>query len=217
MFTEKEYRAAKRAATSVARVNKGYLDDGDVLGAVYEWMLRNQSKIEDWREEGKSGVLNVALYRAGLRYAHNERKRITGAKDEDLYYYSPGAVEDVLPLIWDYEDWYMSQDGAASRGSGGDPAVGNVRLATIVDVAAAVWQLPKDDVDFLCQHYAMGMTFDILGPLWEMTADGARKRHARIVRRIVRNLGGEPPWFDGPGTRKVRSNASAQVETRDQA
>lgn len=216
MFTEKEYRSAKRAATSVARVNKGYLDDGDVLGAIYEWMMTHQHKVLEWREEDKPGVLNTALYRAGLRFAHNERKRITGARDEDLYYYSPAVVEDILPLIWDYEDWYMSQDGPRVR-SAGDPALGNTRLATIVDVATAVWALPKDDIDFLAQHYVMGMTFDVLGQLWEMTEDGARKRHGRIVRRVVRHLGGEPPWFDGPGSRKVKSNAAAQVETRDQA
>lgn len=217
MFTEKEYRAAKRAATSVARVNKGYLDDGDVLGAIYEWMVKNQSKVETWREEELGGVLNTALYRAGLRYAHNERKRITGAHDEDLYYYSPAVVEELLPLIWDYEDWYMDASSDRVKGRGGDPALGNTRLATLVDVASATYALRSEDLAFIRQHYQEGVPFDLLGPLWEMTEDGARKRHARIVRRIVRNLGGEPPWFDGPGTRKARSNASAQVETRDQA
>lgn len=216
MFTESEYRSAKRAASSVARLNKGYLDAGDILGAIYEWMMTHSDKIEEWREGGHKGYLNTALYRAGLRYAMAERKRITGAQSQDLHFYSPGQLEEILPYIWDYEDWFLSIDSPAYIRSGvGDPATGNVRLATLVDVSSAVLNLPDaDDIEFLRLRYEDGIDFTALGLRYELTEDGARKRHKRILNRLVRDLGGDPPWFGGPGSRKAMSNAAAQMEVR---
>ena len=211
-FNETEYRAAKRAATAVARVNKGYLDAGDILGAIYEYMLKHPERILACREEGKKRMLGTVLYRAGVKYAHEERKRLTGAEDFDLCYYSIGMVEDILPKVWDYEDWFMSREGAPSTGGQSRPAEGNTKLAMLVDVSTAVFGLPVDDQELLHLRYALGHDWALVGQRFELTEDAARKRVDRIIRRLIRTLGGEPPWYDGPG--KHRSNAQAQNEVR---
>lgn len=214
-FTEAEYRAAKRNANSVARLNSGYIEVGDALGAIYEWMLRNEEKVAEWREEGSKGYLNTALYRAGIRYALDERKRITGAQDRDFSFYSAGQLEEILPLVWDYDDWFLSNDGPNYiRSAASNPAENNTRLAMLVDVSTAVNTLPHDDIDFLRLRFEKHFDLERVGEFYELTEDGARKRLRRILKRLVRALGGEPPWADGPGTRKVVSNAGAQQQVR---
>jgi DNA-directed RNA polymerase specialized sigma24 family protein len=210
-FTEYEYRTAKRAAGSVTRINNGYLEADDVLGSIYEWMSKNYDKVVEWREEGSKGYFNTAVYRAGLRYALAERKARTGAHDEDLHFYSPGQIEELLPLLWDRELWSMDAP-TPGRGGSSKPAEGNTKIAMLVDVSSALVALNDEEREILRRRFADGEPLDHIALSYETTEDALRMRIVRIIRKMVKRLGGEPPWWGGPGSRRVRSNASSQVE-----
>lgn len=211
-FTDQEYRIARRSAGSVARINNGYLDADDVLGAIYEWMAENYDSIVEWREETPHGALfSVASYRAGLRYAHRERKARTGASDEDLHYYSVSQIEQLLPYCWDHREWVLlaKQLGGSP---GGDPATGNNFLASLVDVSGAVRTLPDEAREILRKRYVEGRTLEAVAFLYDSTEEAMRKRVRRTILKVIDKLGGEPPWYGGPGSRKAMSNTASQVE-----
>ena len=208
-FTELEYRLAKAAAESVRRNNHGYLDGGDVLGAVYEWMAKHYSQVVHLRsddEDQDAKPLRQELYRAAQRFAYEERLRRTGSQPGDLHFYTSGQVEELLPAVWDYADWHMSS-------SSGDPAEGNHRLAMLIDVSSAVFSLRPHDTALLHMRYREGLTLERIGHELGVTDDAVRLRMQRIVGKVVRALGGEPPWWRA--NRKVTTNASAAAQLRN--
>jgi len=219
-FNEVEYRTARSMAETHFKNNKGYIDKDEILGAIFEWMCKHYDGVLELREvdEG-SKLLRQELYRAGQRFTYEERLRKTGAAHGDLHYYSPGQVEELLPACWDYDDWYLTADNPAyvSTSTGGDPAEGNNRAAMLIDVKTALWSLKPEDVAILHMKFREGLTNEAIGvELGGVTEAAARQRVQRTVSKVVRALGGEPPWWGGPGARKARTNASAQSELREQ-
>jgi len=197
-FLEREYRAAKKAATSIANHNNGYVEAGDVLGGIYEWMVSNYDKVVEMREE-KPAYFNASAWRAGARYVHEERKRRTGAHDEDLAYYSTGLIDELLDYVW---------------GEDAESVEVNTRFIMMVDVRSAMSDLTDDERVLLVMRHKDQLDFPIIGQYFEMTEDGVRKWHLRVLRKLNRKLGGDAPWWGGPGSRKARSNAAAQAEVR---
>ena len=218
-FNEVEYRTARSMAETHFKNNKGYIDKDEILAAIFEWMVKHYEGVVELRDiDGGSKLLRQELYRAGQRFTYEERLRKTGAAHGDLHYYTNGQVEELLPSCWDYDDWYLTAENPAyvSTASGGDPAEGNNRAAMLVDVKTALWSLKPEDVAVLHMKYREGLSNQAIAhELGDVTEEAARQRVQRTVSKVVRALGGEPPWWSGPGSRKVRTNASAQSELRE--
>lgn len=209
-------RACNRAAGRVSRVNKRYVEHADVLSEMYVWVLKNEKYVREWLEDGQHGLnkLGVALFRAGHTYTAKERIRITGGKDSDFYYYTPGVLEELLPDLWQYDAWDNTPAGDSGMPRGkSKPGEGGNRRAMMVDVSYAVGTLPVDDQRLLHERFAPpGCKMGELGRRHGVTEDGMRKKVTRLLGKLVDRLGGEPPmWYGG---RRARSNASTQSELR---
>lgn len=219
LFDEKVMRACARAAKRVIVVNKRYVEYGDVLGECYLWVAKNPKYVDEWLEQGQHGInkLGVALYRAGHAFVARERARRTGASLGDFYYYTPGAIEELLPDMWDRGRWDSSgpTDADMPRGKA-KPGEGGNRRAMMIDVSYAVSTLPIDDQRLLRDrflHYP-DMPNEELGWRYNLTGDALRKRIDRILQKLVDRLGGEPPFWRN--SRRAQSNASAQSKTSRQ-
>lgn len=216
VFSEKVLRACKRNATKVVNVNRGYVSSADVTGEMFLWVAANSEKVDEWMKEGHKGMgkLNTALFRCGHRYVNKERAESIGGQLSDMYWYTVPVIEELLDDVWNYIDWLPTPTVEHERGQS-SPSEGNDRIAMMVDVANTVKQLPKPDRDLLRDRYGDGGAYiDALAAKLEMTPDGVRKRIDRILRKMVEKLGGEPPFWNN--RRKVRSNATAMNETKNQ-
>lgn len=215
-FDDRIMRACRRAAQKVARTNKNYVETADVQSELYVWVMKHRQAVADWLEQGQYGMnkLNVALFRAGHRYASKERARLTGSQLGDFYWYTPGVLEELLPDVWNINDWTLTASGDATR-TRRDPAEGGNRLAMLIDVAWAVSTLSKDDQAVLRDLYKDGGCYlDVIAAKLQITEDGARKHVHRILDRLVERLGGEPPFYGGG--RRAKSNAQARSDTNSQ-
>lgn len=197
LFNERVMRAASRQAHKIVVQSRYYVSQSDVMSELYVWLLSNRAKVLGWLQEEQHGLnkLNLSLYRAGLRYVVKERVQRTGCKPGDFYWYSPAVVTELLPDVWDYQDWGKGPVLEHTRGRMA-PSEGGNRQAMMIDVASAVASLEEHERALLKARYSDGgVPMDTLAASLECSEDALRKRIERLVRKVVARLGGEPPWL----------------------
>lgn len=116
----------------------------------------------------------------------------------DSHYYTIPLVLDLLPSIWDVDDWSAGQAVPSSETMRGQsrPAEGNNRLAMICDIRAAFHGLPrKDQALLLLLHKDGGAAYEQVAVMLEVSERTVRRREERAAEKIVERLGGEPPWM----------------------
>lgn len=198
-ITDLETRLAAQGARSAARSARGLVSVADLVGEANLWMVTHMEKVLLWREQGRHGQnkLRMACRQrcltvvAGERRIHN-RMRHGG----DQYYYTPGVLREILPDIFDREDWTSSglaEEGAVRGPS--RPAEGNNRLAAICDVRAAFWGLNQRERELLVALYRDGSDYAVVGATLDVHERTVRRREARVLEKMVERLGGEPPGY----------------------
>lgn len=193
-----ELKLAAQGAKSAWRSSRNLIDYNDLLGEAHLWLVENYSKLEEWREEGRHGKnkIRIACRQKCLSVVARERKRRSGLQHGDAFYYTLQMIREVLPNVWDPDDWQTSQQvltGDARTPS--RPSEGNNRLAMIVDIRGALFNLPEIDQQLLSGMYKDGGTpLDVVATQWEVTERTIRRREERILDKMVERLGGEPPW-----------------------
>ena len=206
VLTDKVMRACTRNAKKVAKTNRDYVSEHDIMGEMFVWVLENHKLVSEWMDEGHKGMgkLNTTLFRTGHRYVNVQRAEANGGNLSDLYWYTIPVVEDLLEDVWDYIDWLPTRSLEHERGSS-SPSEGNNRTAMLADVAFAVSGLSKEDQELLRDRYANGGAYiDAIAAKLELTNDGVRKRIDRVLKKLIDKLGGEPPYWNGGRRRKPK-------------
>lgn len=201
-LTEGEYRSARSAAKRMAKVSRGLIGQDDLFQELVLFMLANDKRVVEWREADRAGSVwrYRALCTAAQKVIVKERLARTGAKPEDLAWYTVETIKELLPMVWDYDDWTHPPTDYQYEGTMGTsrPSEGNTRLAMLADVAYAVRGLSRDEQVILENAFRDGgVNIEVLAEILDVTADGARKKVTSIVRKLQDRLGGEPPWYSG--------------------
>ncbi len=192
----------------------------DLAQEGYVWVMQHESTLADLISEDDSvrhkttesfmyGRLRAVMH----NYAMRQRYLKDGTRPGDYHFYTAQQVED---LITDVLDGHRSQQSASdlshTRGTR-QPSEGWEYEATIADLSAAVAKLSIADRVYLNERYAHGGTpTEVMAITRQVTQRAVQQRLARIMSRIVRELGGPNP----NARRSARSNASSQVATRRQ-
>lgn len=214
-------QAVKAVATSVAKQHDYLVSDEDLVQDGWEWVLRNQRKLQGWVEDDDSPKQTAArrLLKSSLRvHLHNvvmkERYERTGCKPGDFYFYTPQVVEELLPEVLDGHSPSSNTDLDVYVSKSRKPNEGFEREAMRADVQAAFLQLSKDDKRLLWDRFAAGgLEVAVMATTYGTTSRQIRYRVSRAINRLIRKLGGEQPTRN---RRKAVSNAAAQAQTRDQ-
>lgn len=198
-ITDHDLKLAKQGAMSAAKSARGLVPLSDLIGEANLWMVEHLDKVELWREQGSHGAnkLRNACRQRCLTVVAKERRRRSRLELGDLFYYTPQMVREILPDIFDTDDWSSStstisdEPRAASR-----PAEGNNRLAAICDVRQAFYGLPQADRTFLAELYeAGGVTTEVLAATMNVHERTVKRREQRVIDKMVERLGGEPPGY----------------------
>jgi len=197
-ITDHEIRLAKQGAMSAHRSGRGLVDAGDLIGEANLWMISNIDKLVLWREQGRHGdnKLRNACRQRCLTVIAKERRVRSGAQPGDTQYYTPAMVRELLPDIFDIDDWLSGSSAVSGEVRGPSrPAEGNNRLAMIADIRQAFFGLPIADRELLSQLYQDGgASYDAVANMTEVHERTVRRREERIIEKMVERLGGEPPW-----------------------
>ena len=199
-ITDHDMRIANQGARSAARSGRGLVPLPDLIQEASLWMVEHLEKVEQWRQEGRHGEnkLRNACRQRCLTVIQAERRRHNRETGSDQqYYYTPAVLREVLPDIFDHDDWVMSARGEKDSVKGPSrPAEGNNRLAMICDVRQAFHGLPDRDKALLEELYRDGgLDPAILAATMDVHERTVRRREARALEKMVERLGGEPPYY----------------------
>lgn len=197
-ITDHEIRLAKQGAMSAHRSGRGLVDAGDLIGEANLWMISNVDKLVLWREQGRHGdnKLRNACRQRCLTIIAKERRVRSGSQPGDTQYYTAAMVRELLPDIFDIDDWLSGSSAVSGEVRGPSrPAEGNNRLAMIADIRQAFFGLPIVDRELLSQLYQDGgASYDAVANMTEVHERTVRRREERVIEKMVERLGGEPPW-----------------------
>jgi DNA-directed RNA polymerase specialized sigma24 family protein len=215
-MNEDQYEALLPFVTEVARAT--YRRYGVEIADVSQelWLLsltRNLHRyLNDEDEEKGKAQLRTALHNHAKRFANEQKAQAEGFLYSDIHWYSAATIRDILPSVWDYDEWQGGASGDGIRSTLPANEGGN-RMAMLADVKGAVDKLDQQALDILYSRYVLSMSWENIGEAVGLTPDMARKKDSRIVKRILESLGGERPPHEGPGSRRVMPNATAQAIT----
>ena len=197
-ITPQDMRIAKQGALSAYRSGRGLVAAEDMIGEGNLWMVKHLDKVVHWRTQGKHGQnkLRHAVRQRCLTIIAKERRRRSGLQPGDIFYYTPAMIRELLPDIWDEDDWVSGNTNNAEEiRNPSRPSEGNNRLAMVADVRSSFYTLSKTDQSLLEDFYRDGgVTIDIMAARLEVTERTVRRRDDRIMEKMVERLGGEPPW-----------------------
>jgi len=202
-LTDRELQIISQGATNAHKAQREFMPLSDLINEGVLWALEHERKVLLWREKGKYGenLLRHSIKQRCLTLIAKERRRIYHLERNDIAYYTPPIIREILPDIFDIDDWMTSSSNDQERVSGvSRPSEGNNRLAAIVDVRSGFDSLSDDDQMLLRDLYEDGgVTHQVLAATLEVSEKTIQRREQRAIQRLCDRLGGELPWWDVKG------------------
>lgn len=201
----------KRVATEVARAYPPYVMADDVESELIVWLYQNKSSIEamvDADAEGWQAKLAATARKVATTYASNEKLDAEGQGRESGYLYSIHKLRDLLPDVFNYEDWQtFGQSGDGQPRGKAIVSHGNNRTAELIDIKRAVEELPDLIQETLELYYGQGLSVATVAKETDSNLETTKKRLQRAVQALQKALGPQDKqaYYN---RRTVRSNAA---------
>lgn len=193
----------------------------DIAQELRLWWLTNQRSVKRYLgdEDEKAGQRKLyrSLQRAAGRFCRTEKAALDGYRTDDEAFYDPSMIRSLLPMVWDdslITETQRSLDSTGKITSTKRASEGNTLPVMVADITLAVDTLSQTDKDILYQFYGRGLDQKDVADQLDITVTTTRKRESRAINRVRDALGGESPWTDGPGSRRVFTNAHAIAQTK---
>ena len=172
----------------------------DIHQSLYQWFVEHPNKLDEWEAIGEKDAKNLiykSLRNQALDYCQKWKAKLSGYETSDLFFYEADMVEALLPAVIRGEMNITQVLNLGRPGRPSAPAEGGNLMAMLIEVDSAYWHLSKDDRRLLFYRYAESMDFDEIATAMEIgSADAARMRHKRAIKRIINKIGGFKPYRD---------------------
>jgi hypothetical protein len=198
--SREKYDLWKDAVSKTAKfVAKDFpaVSEEDLFQDMMMYVLSNP-KLKDPNAPGMS----VALYRRTMTYAWEYRKQALHVTSQ--YAYRTSDVRKIFETLFDKRDWELSYLPDDARSLSGDD-----RLVVNADVSRAYSLIPQTYQEALFIRYGLKQL---------PSNEAERKRLYRATEAITDVLNTYPALtdYEGLGTRKVITNATAQYRIQEQ-
>lgn len=196
--------AEVRAAANIIHARySDFVSYDDVLQEIHLYALGGGAKyIQKWLADDEPHRVRLALRGAGKRFCEKEKAQQSGYSPDDVAWYSPEKVAEILPHALNPKYDGLSGDDPDSNGHrGAAPGrEGGGMLAMIVDVRRAVdvYGKPLNDSDGEYDAGYLERLSEFLGGDYPNAPGYTRtKRDVVSTARALRNLNN----YDGRGER----------------
>lgn len=171
----------------------------DLRQNLYQWFVEHPNKLNEWESIGNKDAKNL-LYRSlrnqALDYCQRWKAKSVGYDVSDLFYYDIDLVAILLPSVLRGEVNQAHKIDLGMPSGGGAPSEGGNLMAMMIEIDYAFWKLPKDERKILFLKYAESFEYSKIAEELETTEDAVRIRTNRILKKLVRKIGGFKPYHD---------------------
>lgn len=208
-----------QVARSVSSSYPSYITQEDTEQVLYLWLYEKRASVlktvedspNDWESKIASTMRKVAS-----DHCAKERAATEGYDTDDLYRYPVNKIRDLLPDVFEYQDWQRF----GARGDGQPTAKPQAnqtgdRIAELVDMKAAINRLHDDTKELLYYQYGLHYSIEGIADLFGITLEAAKKRAQRALPALQKELGRmeRPAAYE---RRTVRSNAAWRAAQSNQ-
>lgn len=178
--------------------NRAYgADAEDFAQEMRLWIVAHESKLAEWFESGELEEKHAlrktvkALRNECRDYAVDIKAQSVGYHRSDLYYYTKGELRNLLPAMFNREEWLHppQSDGRTTKAL----AEGNNWIATLSDLARAFDTLGAEDRNLLHALHGDGWTQRMYAEMTQTPESSVSYRHDRAVHRLNKALGEDAP------------------------
>jgi len=191
-----------------------YVELEDITQELWIWIVKHPGKTERWLEE-ENGLrsLERALKNAALNFCQQQKAIDLGYSVTDLVYWDQGNIKDMLPAIFDDDQWVHGpvnepENGRRSRGEHGE---GGNWVASLVDLSRAYDTLPMLDQILIHERFASEVPVKKMAEEHDVSPKTIYDRLDRAVNRLHRNLGGRRPHKCSPTCECVDSYSRKSI------
>lgn len=174
-------------AREVARHYVGIVEHTDLEQEIALWWYSvDPDALTAYLQDVGLSRLRRAIFRVARDYSEKQRNALSGPDTFVQSRYAAAEVAAMLPVALDPdgipEHRAVDESGRQSKGN---VAWGGNLLASLVDVRRALKTLSAEDKQFLATVDFMRGDWDRVSDVYEIEADSARRRHARIASRMA--------------------------------
>lgn len=181
----------------------------DIKQCLYQWFLEHPNKLDEWEAIGQKDAKNL-IYRSlrneALDYCQEWKAKSVGYDTNDLFYYEPELVERLLPSVLLGHDVETPKVNLGMPGKPPAPAESGNGMVMLIEIESAYNKLNTEDRTVLFYKYALSYEYDAIAKEMNIgSADAARMRHNRAIRKLINRIGGFPPYLesDSPTIDKI--------------
>lgn len=176
------------------------VDVEDIRQELYGWFLTHPNKLNEWEAIGKQDAKNL-IYRSlrnhALDYCQYWKAKGGGYEVEDLFYYTPEMIENLLPQILLGESSSGPQLNLTKTSK---PSVvaesGNIETMK-AEISLGMSKLSDEDQMILTSRFELNLEFAEIQELLDLNTEvAARARVKRSVKRLINKIGGYKPQLD---------------------
>lgn len=183
---------------------KGFVEAPDIAQVIWEWILRNEAKLERWYadldDDSLDRICGAVFRDVGIGWARREKATRLGYKTGDEFWYTkamlvggPGAL-GLLHHVYDDESWTSPPKMTGGGRSGKSLDEGFGWVATLTDISRALDTLEPKERELLRQVFGKQAPRQRLADEMYVSRKTIDNRTERAVTKLWEALGG-PKWL----------------------
>jgi len=221
-----DYHDMVHQIASEYRSKYSMVERADIEQELWLWFAQHPNNIARWKVEQDvkscDKLIAKSLRNAALDYCIKERARVEGYSPDDVFWYSKDFVKMLIPGVltdnWEKLETAMTNTGRSTKA----PSESGDWMAYGADIRQAFSKLNEVEQNLVFLFYAEDLDSTQLHedtnserPTAKATAMAAN----RALNKIVRNLGGFPPFKDqdNEGVVYEEQDVLDVVELRDES
>lgn len=174
----------------------------DIAQQLWIWFGTHIRKMNEWKEyeeKDRSKLIAKSLRNEAYDFCIKEKSRVEGYNPEDVFYYRKEFIKMLLPAVV-ANDWARIENSLTLGGKAPKaPAEANDWMAYSADINKALNALSDEERRIVIEFYGNDMDGATLHEHIlpeKSTARAAMMQANRALNKMVRELGGFPPFND---------------------
>lgn len=188
----------------------------DIKQCLYIWFLKHPNKLDNWEAIGEKDAKNL-IYRSlrneALDYCQRWKAKSLGYEVQDLFYYTPEMIENMLPTVLRKDSSELPVVTLGTIHGSSVPSENGNLNTMLAEISRGYEKLNEDDKKVLFMRFALAFEFgEIKKQMALGTDDASRMRVKRAVKHLIVKVGGYKPQVDDDDSSPEEGSINSEDE-----